>query len=150
MGLIVHRAELDSPYDNTNTVLIQDSYTYAENVRSIYMDLDRMIANTKLSRKQIYIIERIMLGYSLSDIANEFNTQKQEIQNILRSAAKRIQKTYHIDLINWLEISGRVKVKDDAQYKTCNMCNKTLNVRYFSTSSEHLGGYRQTCKVCRG
>jgi uncharacterized protein (DUF433 family) len=149
MGLIVHRFDYDTPYTSMETALTQENYFYSENVRCVYMDLDNMIKDTKLSFKQKYIVERIMIGFTMSDIAKEFNAEKRDITNILRSAAKKIQKTYHVKLINWLETSGRVKVLPDAKYKTCAICGQTMNIRYFSPDSKSGDGYERRCRICR-
>lgn len=149
MGLIIHRAECDSPYDSTGTVLTEESYTYSGNVRAVYIDLDKMISETKLSYKQRYVIERLMLGFSLSDIAKEFNCNKRDILSILKTGAKKIQKTYHVKLINWLETSGRAIVKSTAKYKQCKVCGEIMNISNFSPDKKSEDGYRNVCKICR-
>jgi len=146
MGLIVHRAELDKPVEDNCSMTPE--YEYREFIRIVYIDLDNMIARTNLSPKQKYYIDRLAYGFDLNFLANEINATKREILGIVRSAAKRIQKSYHLDLINSLEISGKVKVNKDSKYKTCAKCGRTLNVRYFTPNN--LGdGYRPECKSCR-
>lgn len=149
MGLIVHRAECDMPYDGSETLLTQETYEYCEPVRAVYMDLDKMISETKLSYKQRYVIERLMLGFSLSDIAKEFNCNKRDIISILKTGAKKIQKTYHVKLINWLETSGRAIVKSTAKYKQCKVCGEIMNISNFSPDKKSEDGYRNVCKICR-
>ena len=149
MGLIVNRFNYDQMYVDSNSTGGNDVYLYNERLRSVYMDFDRIYEKTPLSQKQKYVLERLWLGFTVSDIAEEFNIGGREILNIVRSAAKKMQKHYHLDLINWLETSGRVKVSADNKYKECDNCGRLLNVKYFSPNN--LGdGYRPTCRVCRG
>jgi hypothetical protein len=147
MGLIVHRADLDKPIEDNCSMTPE--YEYREFIRMVYIDLDNMIARTNLSPKQKYYIDRLAYGFDLSFLANEISATKREILGIVRSAAKRIQKSYHLDLINHLETSGKTKVDKDSKYKTCAKCGRLLNVRYFSPNPDGEDGFRNYCKSCR-
>lgn len=149
MGLIVYRTKLDSVYQDRESLVEDRPYIYSENTRCIYMDIDNMIEKTNLSKKQKYVIENLFRGLSLQDIANLFNANKRDILSILRSACKKIQAINHIDTVDWLEHTGRVKVSGKNRYKRCIKCGRDLPEKYFSPNSKMADGYLNVCKICR-
>ena len=52
---------------------------FVESVTNTYIDLDRAIADAKMSAEQRSIVERTMLGWSCTDIAEEKHITRQAV-----------------------------------------------------------------------
>ena len=53
---------------------------FVESVTNTYIDLDRSIADAKMSAEQRSIVERTMLGWSCTDIAEEKHITRQAVR----------------------------------------------------------------------
>ena len=53
---------------------------FVESVTNTYIDLDRAIADAKMSAEQRSIVERTMLGWSCADIAEEKHITRQAVR----------------------------------------------------------------------
>lgn len=61
-----------------------------ESIRATYIDLDRLIEGCRLSRRQAEVVQLLMNGLSLTDIASEQGCLVSTISNHLDRAAEKI------------------------------------------------------------
>ena len=61
-----------------------------ESIRATYIDLDRLIESCRLSRRQREIVQLLMNGLSLTDIASERGYLVSTVSNHLDRAAEKI------------------------------------------------------------
>ena len=61
-----------------------------EDIVCTYIDLDRLIAGADLSPGEKRTVENLMLGYSMSDIADHFKITRQTVGVELQRAVRKI------------------------------------------------------------
>lgn len=83
---------------------------FNESILCTYISLDELIKEAPLSSKQRAVIQLLMRGYTIQDIADETNNLQSNISHIFSRALKTLVKTYEEKRINVL--LGKEKQKD--------------------------------------
>ena len=65
---------------------------FSELMVAIYIDLDRLIKATPLTKAQRMTIKYLMEGYSSQDLSELWNVSHQSVDKCLRSAAAKMAK----------------------------------------------------------
>lgn len=102
-GLVKNRWKLDSSFGETK-VSLDDSggdYGVNEDVCCVYIDLDRLIEQCKLSAPKKRIIALTMQGYSMQDIAIIFNRAYSTIVSHFNTAIAKIAAQ---NMTNWEKV----------------------------------------------
>lgn len=74
-----------------------------EDVLCIYADLDSLIERAGLTENERLIVDYLMKGYLLSDIAEHYGKSRQNFEILLKRAVKKIVKRNNAD---WEETTG--------------------------------------------
>ena len=74
-----------------------------EDVLCIYADLDSLIERCGLSDQERLIVDLMMKGYLLTDIAEHYGKTRQTFETLLKRAIKKIVKQNNAD---WEETTG--------------------------------------------
>lgn len=69
----------------------------------IYADLDSLIERAGLSENERLIVDLLMKGYIIADIAEYYGKSRQNVQILLKRAVKKIVKRNNED---WEECTG--------------------------------------------
>lgn len=65
----------------------------SESILLTYVDLDWLIEHTKLSRAEKAVVELMMRGWTVTDIASECEQKQQSIDSYFKRAVKKIVRT---------------------------------------------------------
>src|SRR5690625_806240 len=85
-GLIRYRWMIDPYFGLHDSEHGSEVYTQInEDLICLYVDLDALIDECKLTSKQKYIINQLMRGESIDDLAKHFNQRSISIQQILHT-----------------------------------------------------------------
>lgn len=150
-GLIKFRWMIDSYYGSSRKTRFDeagDVKPLNQELISIYADLDNLIERCKLTKKQKYIIEQLMMSYTEEEVAERFKQKPRRIYDILETVALKIKKlndlTWKYDYVylNYLPVQW--------DYKICNKCNhsKPMIEKFFRLNSKTKDGFRPECREC--
>lgn len=88
--LICNRMKLDRSYIEkvypSGLLSSCGGIIFNEQIISVYVDLDRLIETSPLTKKQRAVIELLMRGYTIQDIAEETNNLQSNISHIFARA----------------------------------------------------------------
>lgn len=88
--LIRNRLALDVGYKErvypSGTLSSSGGLIFNENILTVFIDLDRLIEDSDLSKKQNAVIQMLMRGWTVQDIADECSTSHQRISAIFSRA----------------------------------------------------------------
>lgn len=141
-GLIRFRSVLDPCYLNFQN----NYYNDAGNVQDLnqelivlYVALDKLIEDARLSEQQKYILKKIEEGYEYANIDgythNSWHVAQDAFKKIVETNKQQWQIYIHT---NYLGTETRV----------CRTCKKKLPLTKDFFSPDR-GGFRNDCKVCR-
>ena len=65
----------------------------SESILLTYVDLDWLIEHTKLSRAEKAVVELVMRGWTITDIASEYEQRWDSINSYFKRAVKKIVQT---------------------------------------------------------
>lgn len=65
----------------------------SESILLTYVDLDWLIEHTKLSKAEKAVVELVMRGWTITDIASEYGQKQQSIDSYFKRAVKKIVQT---------------------------------------------------------
>lgn len=65
----------------------------SESILLTYVDLDWLIEHTKLSRAEKAVVELMMRGWTVTDIASEYDRPQTTISSLFGRAVKKIVQT---------------------------------------------------------
>ena len=74
-----------------------------EDVICIYADLDSLIERAGLSRGERLVVDWLMRGYLLPDIAEHYGKSRQNVEILMKRAVKKIVRRNNAD---WEEHTG--------------------------------------------
>jgi len=153
-SLIKNRCEFDKFYETklyeTNNCFESNGVPqFHEIVEITYLDLERLIKNTKLSKQQRTIIEYLIRGYDEEWIGEKIGCTPMSVIDIFNTACEKIKTQNDYEWLEWLETSGKIKV--EGAYKQCGKCKRWLkaNENNFSPNSKGQYGLHSLCKNCR-
>lgn len=63
---------------------------FNESILAVYIDLDRLIETAPLTGKQVAVINLLMRGYTIQDIADETGNDQSNISHIFARALKML------------------------------------------------------------
>lgn len=63
---------------------------FNESILAVYIDLDRLIATAPLTGKQVAVLNLLMRGYTIQDIADETGNDQSNISHIFARALKML------------------------------------------------------------
>jgi hypothetical protein len=91
-----------------------------------------------------------MKGYTEQDICEINNWDITSVKSCFNTACKKIKEQNDIDWLEWIEISGNVKIPDDVKYKRCTVCGKDLraNEDNFGKHPNTKDNLQSVCKKC--
>lgn len=153
--LIKRRAEID-PFHimkeeeeiscySTNGVPV-----FYELIEVIYLDLDALIKQTELTNKQLWLLNKLMRGYTEADLAKALKMTNRSIMTMLDTICNRLQATNERNWLNWLETSGNKKTT--MNYKECKKCHeiKAVHESEFYVRPDNSGdGFNNICITCK-
>ena len=58
-----------------------------------YIDLDRLIDNTKLSAGEMFTIKKLMMGYTLLDLEQVYGKSRKTYEALLARACHKLKET---------------------------------------------------------
>ncbi|WJJ55253.1 hypothetical protein QB910_000009 [Dabrowskivirus KKP3916] len=151
-GLIRFRSKLDPYQDikvNRNEDQAGDIRDFNQELVVLYLDLDNLIKETKLTYKHMNLLKKLMAGWTEADIAEELGVTEEAVIQQFDTIANNIKKTndikwkYDYMYLNYL--------KAPWSYKTCKTCGvvKPLTSEFFSPDKKNKDGFRTQCKACR-
>lgn len=65
----------------------------SESILLTYVDLDWLIEHTKLSKAERAVVELVMRGWTITDIASEYEQRWESINSYFKRAVKKIVQT---------------------------------------------------------
>lgn len=65
----------------------------SESILLTYVDLDWLIEHTKLSKAEKAVVELVMRGWTITDIASEYEQRWESINSYFKRAVKKIVRT---------------------------------------------------------
>lgn len=65
----------------------------SESILLTYVDLDWLIEHTKLSKAEKAVVEFVMRGWTITDIASEYEQRWESINSYFKRAVKKIVQT---------------------------------------------------------
>lgn len=84
-----------------------------EDVLILYIDLDRLIAVCGLSELEELVVEYMMRGYTIQDIADSIGGTRQAYGGYYRRAVNKIVKEFNDQWAYW---HGEVLAKENPRY----------------------------------
>jgi hypothetical protein len=154
-SLIKYRSEFDPNYQNkmfeSKSIMKMNAVPqFSEIITDTYIDLENLIGKTKLTKNHLFIINKLMMGYSEQDIVDKTHWSIDNIKKVFHTACLKLVKQNNIDWNNWLETSGNVKIEDGVRYKQCSKCSEWLraNEDNFSPDNRNKDGLQSFCKNC--
>lgn len=87
----------------THVMTTDGVFPLNEDVLCIYADLDSLIERAGLTENEKLIVDCLMKGYLLSDIAEHYGKSRQNCEILLKRAVKKIVKRDNAD---WEETTG--------------------------------------------
>lgn len=69
---------------------------FNESILTVYIDLDRLIATAPLTGKQVAVLNLLMRGYTIQDIADETGNDQSNISHIFARAIKMLV-SHHVE-----------------------------------------------------
>ena len=111
----------------------------------IIYDLQCIIDKCDFDDNELKIIDAIRNEYDIVELANEFNSSKQNISFFVNKIVKKIINKYEDVYEDWYYLNV---VK--GRYKKCSKCGeiKIANERHFSKMKNTKDGFRPNCKKC--
>jgi DNA-binding NarL/FixJ family response regulator len=115
---------------------------------AIYADLDKLIENASLSKKQRIILDLLMCGLNETDIAFYFKQNKHKIVEIVDTICSKLKRDYDRQWKYSLAEQDLIKVEWD--YKVCSKCKRNLPLTedYYRKQSDCKDGFRPECRKC--
>lgn len=112
--LIRNRMKLDATYKEKvypNSLLSASSCPeFNENILSVYVSIDMLIDDTPLTKKQRAVIELMMRGWTIQDIADETGNIKSSIKRLFdRAVLKLIEKNNE----RWRQVNGITVIDEE-------------------------------------
>lgn len=154
--LIKNRSRLDAcyllkKYATLNPFGTNGTPMFAEPIAVMYLDLDALIAKCRFNMTQLFIVKRMMLGYTEADIAYTLETTSSTIRKRLDRIISDIQAQNEADWRDYIETAGFAKIADDVRFKKCSKCGefKRLDENNFAKDERNSDGFRAHCKRCR-
>lgn len=77
---------------------------FSEDIICTYADLDTLISKAKLSPGEKFVVEQMMAGYSLCDIAENYGSYAQSYRGMLNRAVDKIVAEHNE---NWYYVTRR-------------------------------------------
>ena len=154
--LIKGRSRLDAcyllkKYATLNPFGTNGTPMFAEPISVMYLDLDSLIEKCRFNPTQLFIVKRMMLGYTEADIAYALETTSTTIRKRFDRIVLDIQEQNEADWRESLETAGIVKIDADVRFKKCSKCNefKKANENNFAKDERNSDGLKAYCKRCR-
>lgn len=138
-------------YNGTGDISASGIYGVDEYVICIYTDLERLIKKANLNQQQLKIVHMYFEGHNTRDICDLLDCQPSSVDRIMDTIAGKIAEQNHIEYIDYLHYSGKVRVDNNARYKKCSKCGEYKDVMKgeFSVKKDSKDGYHPYCKECR-
>ena len=98
-SLIENRSKLDTSYYPSLTGA--DIFTsagiprFSEEIITVYVSLDELIRDCGLSDRERLIVDQLMLGYSITDIADHYGLQKSTCSTLFSRAVCKITEWHN-------------------------------------------------------
>lgn len=152
-GLIKNRYMIDPYYGNeTNNNIYQAGEVLPINQEliSIFIDLDKLIKETKLTPKQLEIVFMLLEGNNEEDIADYYNQRTEKIENILNTICEKIKKTNDYNWkYNYIYLNF---IKGEWDYKQCSKCreHKPKINEFFRFNPNTKDNLQSRCRSCEG
>lgn len=109
----------------------------------LVVDLDNLIRDTKLSKRDSNILKLYREGLTLEAIGNRYSLSKQMIEHIVNRIINNIINTYNKQHEDWYYLNV-----EKGTYKTCKSCNEVKLISNFATDSKMKDGHKNKCKAC--
>lgn len=124
---------------------------FKEPIEITYLDLEKLIDETELTKKQKYVLVKKMQGYSDIELGEILQCQPKAIYNTMNTICKKIENLNDYKWREWTEINGLVKISDHIKYKRCTKCQRDLRAdrENFSPDKRKKDGLENACKSCR-
>lgn len=112
-----------------------------------YSDLERLIKNSNLTRRQNNILNLIADGYNYTEIGEKLNCSDRTVAQTFNVVINKIKKTNDDMWFNFIYLNW---VKGKWDYKKCNKCNKFYPAirKFFSPDDRNKDKLRGICKKC--
>lgn len=151
-GLIKNRYMIDPYYGNeTNNNIYEAGEVIPINQEliGIFRDLDELIKETKLTSKQIEIVNMLFEGNNEEDVATHYYQRTEKVDNIINTICEKIKKSndykwkYDYIYLNY--------IKSNWEFKECGRCkrNKPKSEEFFNPDSRNKDGLHSFCRSCR-
>lgn len=75
---------------------------FSEDVVCTYADLDILISKAKLSKGERFVLDQMMAGYSLIDIANKYGSCAQSYRGMFNRAVEKLVQEHNE---NWYYVT---------------------------------------------
>ena len=79
----------------------------------MYIDFDRLLAVTKLSQSERFVVEKLMEGYSIVDLYESYGGTRQAYGGYYRRAVQKIIREYNDQWAYW---HGELPANENPQY----------------------------------
>jgi hypothetical protein len=115
---------------------------------ALFISLDDLLNECSLNKKQKFIIERIMDGYTEQDVAEVFD---QDVSSIMKTVNRVCKRVVEINNRNWKhEFIYTDKLRVPFKYKKCIACKdrKPLMIDFFYIDVLNKDGYKNKCRSC--
>ena len=98
--LICNRMQYDRSYIEksypSDPLSTTGGMIFNESILTVYIDLDRLIATAPLTGKQVAVINLLMRGYTIQDIADETGNDQSNVSHIFARAIKMLV-SHHVE-----------------------------------------------------
>lgn len=99
-NLICNRMQWDRSYIEkaypSDPLTSTGGMIFNESILAVYIDLDRLIETAPLTGKQLAVINLLMRGYTIQDIADETGNDQSNISHIFARALKMLV-AHHVE-----------------------------------------------------
>ena len=148
-GLLKYRHRFDLLFDeiiylnNLNDTFVHLS-DLKDEVICLYVWLDDVLNKCGLNEYECKVIDLYMNGYTEIDIADCYNTKKQNINQTINRICRKIKKYCFEKFQDWVYLNF---IK--GQYKKCSKCGEVKLEFMFSPNLQNIDGLHSYCKQCR-
>ena len=82
---------------------------FNESITSVYVDLDRLIEESPLSKRQRAVVQLLMRGYTIQDIADTTGNSQSNISHIFSRAVETLSEQHFkrwVDVVTGRAVKG--------------------------------------------
>lgn len=121
---------------------------FNEDLICTYIDLDNLIQESSLTKKQYIIVGLMMSGFKAPEIALYLNSRADTINKIVNNVSKKIANEYKRKWKYKIADEGLIKVRWN--YKKCSKCKemKPATRDFFGKDDRNNDGYKSVCLTC--